>query len=238
MKKHIPNALTSMNVLSGCIASVMAFEGHFLWVVIWVIVGAICDFFDGFSARMLNAYSPIGKDLDSLADMISFGMAPAIMVFTLLSGSPYLLTLDPIVALLIPYLSFILVIASALRLAKFNIDERQTSSFIGLNTPANALFWISLCYGIHIRSILVNSIVFYLILALIAVFALLMIAEIPMFSLKIKNMKPRGNEFRYLLILFMLTAIILWGIIGIAAGIVFYILLSIISSKLKPSGEA
>ena len=93
MKKHIPNILTSMNVLSGCIACVMAFNGNYLWVVIWVIIAAVFDFFDGFSARILKAYSPIGKELDSLADMVSFGLAPALVVFRLLSdnnvlGSP------------------------------------------------------------------------------------------------------------------------------------------------------
>lgn len=238
MKKHIPNFLTSMNVLSGCIACVMAFNGNYLWVVIWVIIAAIFDFFDGFSARILKAYSPIGKELDSLADMVSFGLAPALVVFRLLSdnnslGSPFYVSDTEIYYLkeLIPYISFLLVIFSALRLAKFNIDERQTTSFIGLPTPANALFWISLCYGISTKDEFTQLYSFYPIIILVITFSLLLTSEIPMFSLKIKNLKFKGNELRYLLVLFMGIAIFYWGILGISAGIVFYIILSVITAK-------
>ncbi|QIK54644.1 CDP-diacylglycerol--serine O-phosphatidyltransferase [Dysgonomonas sp. HDW5B] len=239
MKKHIPNILTSMNVLSGCIACVMAFNGNYLWVVIWVIIAAIFDFFDGFSARMLKAYSPIGKDLDSLADMVSFGLAPALVVFRLLSDNNILgstiyvsSTESYYVKELIPYISFLLVIFSALRLANFNIDERQTTSFIGLPTPANALFWISLCYGISTKDEFTQLFSFYPIIVLVIIFSLLLTAEIPMFSLKIKSLKLKGNELRYLLILFMIIAIFYWGVLGISAGIIFYIILSAITAKL------
>lgn len=239
MKKHIPNILTSMNVLSGCIACVMAFNGNYLWVVIWVIIAAVFDFFDGFSARILKAYSPIGKELDSLADMVSFGLAPALVVFRLLSdnnvlGSPIYISDSSsyYIKELIPYVSFLLVIFSALRLAKFNIDERQTTTFIGLPTPANALFWISLCYGISTRDEFTQLFSFYPIIALVIIFSLLLTAEIPMFSLKIKNLKLKGNELRYLLILFMIIAIFYWGVLGISAGIIFYIILSAITAKL------
>lgn len=238
MKKHIPNFLTSMNVLSGCIACIMAFNGNYLWVVVWVIIAAIFDFFDGFSARILKAYSPIGKELDSLADMVSFGLAPALVVFRLLSdnnplGTPLYVSSSQVYYLreLIPYISFLLVIFSALRLAKFNIDERQTTSFIGLPTPANALFWISLCYGISTKDEFTQLFSFYPIIVLVIVFSLLLTSEIPMFSLKIKSLKLKGNELRYLLILFMIIAIFYWGILGISAGIVFYIILSVITSK-------
>ncbi len=239
MKKYIPNLFTSMNVLSGSIACVMAFNGNYLWVVIWVVVGAVFDFLDGFSARMLKAYSPIGKELDSLADMVTFGLAPALLIFRLLSdnnplGTPFYVS--PVYGSyylkeLIPYVSFLLVIFSALRLAKFNIDERQTTSFIGLPTPANALFWISLCYGVSTKDELTQLFSFYPIIILVIVFSLLLTSEIPMFSLKIKSLKLKGNELRYLLVLFMAIAIFYWGILGISAGIVLYILLSAITSK-------
>jgi len=239
MKKHIPNFLTSMNVLCGCIACTMAFEGNYLWVVIWVIIAAIFDFFDGFSARLLKAYSPIGKELDSLADVVSFGVAPALTVFRYLSDSSVLQGISVPYAQYIPYISFLLVIFSALRLAKFNIDERQADSFIGLNTPANALFWISLCYGISLNKIDISeTIIFYVIIVLIIAFSLLLVAEIPMFSLKIKSLKPKGNEFRYLLVIFMIVAIALWGFVGISAGIILYILLSVISSSRKTANRA
>ena len=230
MKKHIPNFLTSMNILSGCIACIMAFEGNYLWVVFWVITASIFDFFDGFSARILKAYSPIGKDLDSLADMVSFGVAPALAVFSFLSANN---TSDIyIIKEFGPYISFLLVIFSGLRLAKFNIDTRQTTSFIGLPTPANALFWISICYGISTKDEFTQLFSFYPIIVLIIIFSLLLTSEIPMFSLKAKNFKLKGNELRYLLIVFITTTTCIWGTLGIAAGILFYILLSLITSKL------
>jgi len=232
MKKHIPNILTSMNVLSGCIACVMAFEGNYLWVVIWVIIAAICDFFDGFSARMLKAYSPLGKELDSLADMVSFGLAPSLVVFRYLSDSYVLDTISLPIAPYIPYIAFMIAIFSALRLAKFNIDERQTTSFIGFPTPPNALFWISLCYGLSINKLDIPvHVSFYIVIALVVILSLLLTSEIPMFSLKVKSFKLKGNELRYLLIVFMIVAVVLWELLGIAAGIIFYLILSIISAS-------
>jgi len=231
MKRHIPNILTSCSILAGCIACVSALEGDYFRAVIWVIVAAVCDFLDGFSARMLKVNSPIGKDLDSLGDMVSFGLAPSMLVYRFLSDSYTLISMDLPVAKYIPYLSFMLVIFSALRLANFNIDTRQTTSFIGLPTPANALFWISLCYGLSINKLMIPSAVsFYMVLVLIVVFSLLMVAEIPMFSLKIKSYKFKGNELRYILFVFMITAVILWGLMGIAAGIILYICMSVLSS--------
>lgn len=230
MKKHIPNLLTSLNVFSGCIACVMAFEGNYLWVVVWVVIAAIFDFSDGFAARLLNAYSPIGKDLDSLGDMVSFGVAPSLVVFRLLSDNN---SMDVAWGLkeLIPYVAFLLVVFSALRLAKFNVDERQSTSFIGLPTPANALFWISLCYGIGTGDETIRLFSFEVIIVTVVVFSLLLTSEIPMFSLKIKKLQFKGNELRYLLVFFMLAAIAYWGLLGISFGIVFYILLSVIDAK-------
>ena len=237
MKRHIPNLLTSLNLFSGCIACVMAFEAAYFWVVFFVILGAIFDFFDGFSARLLKAYSPIGKELDSLADMVTFGVAPSLMVFRYLSDHVTDLTPISVINPYIPYFAFLLAVFSALRLANFNVDERQTTSFIGLNTPSNALFWISFVYGINnswlLESVKSSPILIYVILVLILIFSFLMIAEIPMFSLKIKGIQLKGNELRYLLIVFMITAVILVGILGIAAGILFYIGLSVLSSLKK-----
>lgn len=225
MKKHIPNLCTSLNLFSGCIACVMAFEGAYLWVVIWVIIGSVFDFFDGFFARLLNAPSPIGKELDSLADLISFGLAPSLVVFRYLSDNLVFPIED--LNVYIPYLGFIIAVFSALRLAKFNVDERQTSSFIGLPTPANALFWISYAYGIQTLSpslfLTVSTIV------LIFVFSFLLIAEIPMFSLKMKSYAFKGNELRYILIAFVVLSFVVFNIAGIAIGMIFYVLLSITS---------
>lgn len=225
--------LTSMNLFSGSIATVMAFQGEFLWVVVWVIIAALFDFSDGFAARLLKAYSPIGKELDSLADMVSFGVAPSAAVFSLLSANVYKISDNSLVVDYLPYIAFLLAVFSALRLAKFNVDERQTESFIGLNTPANALFWVSLCYGLtyNIPSISVGLI--YTLLVGIFVFSALMVSEIPMFSLKIKNLKLKGNEYRYFLAIFIIALVAYIGVLGIAGGILLYIALSIINSR-KP----
>ena len=229
MKKHIPNTITSLNLFSGSIAIVMAFEGAYIWVVFWVIIAAIFDFFDGMAARLLNAYSDIGKELDSLADVVSFGVAPAVAVFTLLRNDiiyhESLIFIQPY----IPYLAFIIPIFSALRLAKFNIDERQTSSFIGLPTPANALFWISYVYGVHTTAALSN-ITLCLTLVLIVALSLLMVSEIPMFSFKLQSMKLKGNEKPLILIICAIAFVALWGIAGLAWTVLAYIAIFISST--------
>jgi CDP-diacylglycerol--serine O-phosphatidyltransferase len=152
MKKHIPNAFTMMNLFSGCIALSMAFSGSFSGVVIWVLIAAVFDFFDGFAARLLGVSSPLGKELDSLADVVSFGVAPASAVFVLLRNfSVYPPCLTDL-SLYLSFTAYLIPVFSALRLGKFNLDEKQTSSFLGLPTPANALFWISYCYGVILQN--------------------------------------------------------------------------------------
>lgn len=232
MRKHIPNILTSLNLFFGCIASVMAFHGEYFWVVVCIIIAALFDFSDGFAARLLKAYSPIGKELDSLADMVSFGLTPSLVVFTLLSEKIYLISDIPQINNYLPYIAFLLAIFSALRLAKFNVDERQSESFIGLNTPANALFWSTFCYGLMThQGVVFSPALVYTILVGVVVFSLLMVSEIPMFSLKIKSIKFKGNELRYILLVCIILLIILMGLMGIAGGILLYITLSIIDNQ-------
>ena len=231
MKRHIPNFFTSLNLFSGCIATVMAFNGDYLLVVVWVIVAAIFDFSDGFSARLLKAYSPMGKELDSLADMVSFGLAPSVTAYTFLSGNLYKITENSLLLEYLPYIAFLLAVFSGLRLAKFNVDKRQTESFVGLNTPANALFWVSLCYGLVHNIPAVSPSLIYIFLVAIIVFSSLMVSEIPMFSLKVKSLKLKGNEYRYFLIVFMVGIVTYIGILGIAGGILLYIALAIIDSR-------
>ncbi len=229
MKKHIPNTITSLNLFSGCIAIVMAFEGAFFWVVFWVILAAVFDFFDGMAARLLKAPSKIGKELDSLADVVSFGVAPSVAVFTLMRNN-YVAYPNSLIVLqpYLPYFAFIIAVFSALRLAKFNVDERQTTSFMGLPTPANALFWISCVYGIANMNIS-NSNVLFLILVLIITMSLLMVSELPMFSFKMNSLKIKGNEMPLILIISTIVFLSLWGIIGLAATILLYIAMSLIS---------
>ena len=228
--KHIPNAITCLNLCSGCIACTQAFEGQLLWAALFVCLGAVFDFFDGFAARLLHAYSPIGKELDSLADMVSFGVAPGMILFYMLSSIMPLLS-APAWVLYLPYLAFIIPAFSALRLAKFNVDERQTTSFIGLNTPANALFWISIIYST--QQLAAQNVILYIVvvLLLVGLTSYLLIAEIPMFSLKINSVRWKGNESRYILIASSILFIALWGFLGVSGAILLYILLSIISRK-------
>ena len=141
MKKHIPNTITCCNLISGCIATYFAFMGDYRMALLFIVIGAVFDFFDGMVARLLHVSSPIGKELDSLADDITFGFAPSAIIFS------YLCTFH-IHAPFVPFLAFVMAAFSALRLAKFNLDERQALGFIGLPTPANALFWGSLIVGL------------------------------------------------------------------------------------------
>lgn len=230
MKRQIPNILTLLNLFSGCVACAMAFSGQFFFVFAWVVIAAVFDFFDGFAARMLGVSSPLGIQLDSLADVVSFGVAPATAVFVLLNY--YLFDLGIVMGpwSLLPYFAFLLPMFAAYRLGKFNIDERQTTSFLGLPTPANGLFWVSFVYGMD-HVVYDNRLLIVFTLVLIVAFSLLMVSELPMFSLKVKAMKVRGNERQLILILLMVIFVVLWGIAGIAWGIVSYVLLSLVARK-------
>ena len=137
---NIPNIITCCNLMSGCTAIVLALNGNPTMALLWIVLGALFDFFDGMSARLLGVSSPVGKELDSLADVVTFGIAPSSIIFSFLSGIHHHFVW-------LPFIAFIMAAFSALRLAKFNLDERQTTSFIGLPTPANALFWGALIVG-------------------------------------------------------------------------------------------
>jgi CDP-diacylglycerol--serine O-phosphatidyltransferase len=233
MKKHIPNFITGLNAVSGCIAVYMAFNGLLLHASVFICIGALLDFCDGMSARLLNAYSDIGKELDSLSDMISFGFAPAAIAYSLLSDV-YELELTDLVNgdmsalyLLIP---FIMVMFSGLRLAKFNIDTRQTSSFIGVPTPANAILWASfpfiLKYGdvSWIKDMINNG---YFIMTLSLGMSYMLVAEIPMFSFKMKSLKLKDNYTRYIFLISTVLLVSLVGISFMAFIIPMYIMFSI-----------
>lgn len=229
--KHIPNTVTCLNLFSGCVAAVMAFQSNYELAVLFIILSAVFDFFDGMLARAFHAYSNIGKELDSLADDISFGFAPAVIVFSLFreEGMHYPALLQPLQEW-IPYSAFLIAVFSGLRLAKFNVDERQTSSFIGVPTPANALFWGSLVIGQHdfLTSDQFNA---GWLLILVVLFSWLLVAEIPMFSLKFKNLKWADNKIPFIFILVSIPLLIIFKIAGIAAVIGWYILLSLITQK-------
>lgn len=230
MKKQIPNIITLANLFSGCIAIVMAFQGQFSLTVMFVILAAVFDFFDGFTARLLKVSSNLGVELDSLADVVSFGVAPAATVFALLTNFLAYSTLPDIAKTIIPYLAFLIPVFSAYRLAKFNIDTRQTTSFLGLPTPANGLFWVSYAYAAQSYAP-THAFILYITLALILILSILMISEVPMFSLKFKKLQFKGNEPQFIIIILMIAFVAIWKISGIALGILAYILISFLVRK-------
>lgn len=229
--RHIPNTVTCLNLFSGCIACVMAFEAKYDWALTFIILSAVFDFFDGMLARALKAYSLIGKDLDSLADDVSFGAAPAFVVFSLFKEMHYPEVIAGL-APYFPYAAFLIAVFSALRLAKFNNDTRQTSSFVGLPVPANALFWGSLITGSHDLLISDNFNPIYLLL-LVLLFSWLLVSEIPMFSLKFKNLSWKDNKVSFLFLIVCIPLLLFIGISGFAAVIVWYIILSLLTRKNK-----
>lgn len=234
IKKHIPNSITCCNLISGCIATYFAFRHDFEWALAWMVIGAVFDFFDGMTARLLHVSSPIGKELDSLADDITFGLAPSAMLFAELGVVAYPSALEPLREVL-PFVAFVMAAFSALRLAKFNLDERQSMGFIGLPTPANALFWGSFILGW--RDQLESSPwALPLLLVLILLSCYLLIAEIPMFALKFKHWGWAENQLKYIFILCCIPILLVCGVAGISLIIVWYILVSVyknFTDKLK-----
>ena len=227
--RNIPNTITCCNLISGCIAVSYAHAGQQTMALAFIILGAVFDFFDGMSARLLGVSSPIGKELDSLADVVTFGVAPATMVATLLWSMHYPSQMEGLRSWL-PYSAFLIAAFSALRLAKFNLDERQTTSFIGLPTPANALFWGSLIVGGGVR---LERIEYALpaILALILLSCWILISEIPMFALKFKQWGWRGNEVKFIFLLTCIPLLFFLRISAFAVIIAWYVILSITTTE-------
>ena len=233
MIKHIPNSITCCNLLSGCISIVLMCNGYAVAAGIMIFVAAIFDFFDGFAARLLKAYSPLGAQLDSLSDVVSFGVAPSFIIYYYL---------DQIVGFeiagfnIIPFAAFFLAIFAELRLAKFNIDDRQTTSFIGLPTPAMGLFVASLPFTLK-SEMLVSMSKFitnqYFLLAIIILFSFLMVSEIPFFSLKIKNLRFKENKHIYILAIFAIISFIVLEFAAIPFVMLFYIVEAILLNLTK-----
>ncbi|MDP4272963.1 MAG: CDP-diacylglycerol--serine O-phosphatidyltransferase [Bacteroidota bacterium] len=238
VKKSLPNFVTILSLLSGSIATVLAFQDNLIAAACFIFAAAVFDFMDGMVARALKAYSPMGKELDSLSDVISFGMAPAAILFRILlmslvkRDSSFNYETADALHLVILFSPFLITAFSALRLAKFNIDERQTSSFIGLPTPASAIFIASLALILigktdsFLHSVILNLGV---LLGIIVVLCALLVAEIPMFSLKIKSLRFADNRLRYFFLLIAVLALIFFNLYAIPFVIIFYVILSIIN---------
>ncbi len=231
IKKYIPNLLTSINLILGCLSIFASFQPNgIIDAAYFILFATIFDFADGFAARKLNAQTALGKELDSMADLITFGVAPGLILFRLMHpqflsfyGNNFFETLLKSTPALIP-------LFSALRLAKFNIDPRQSDSFIGLPTPANAIFICSLpliqFQNLWNFATVIQSNWFIPIVCIVN--SILLIVELPLFSLKVKHFGWKGNELRFLFILASGILLILFQYMGLAMAILFYILLSIL----------
>ncbi|MDP3437331.1 MAG: CDP-diacylglycerol--serine O-phosphatidyltransferase [Bacteroidales bacterium] len=212
LKRHIPNTITLLNLLCGTIAVIFALKGWQLFAIYLILIAAVMDFLDGFSARMLKAYSNIGKELDSLADLVSFGLAPSILIYYRFSSFLSYDIYSGVNSLWIELLSFtplVITLASALRLAIFNIDTRQTKSFIGVPTPANAiLIAMFMHFTLHNSAFdgIYNNYWFFPLLSLLLSY--LLVCSIPMFSLKIKSLKYNDNKRLFIFLLISLIFMI------------------------------
>ncbi|TVZ17271.1 CDP-alcohol phosphatidyltransferase family protein [Maribacter sp. MAR_2009_72] len=244
MKKHIPNFITLLNVFCGCVATIFAVMNRLEIAAIFVALGIFFDFFDGLAARVLNVKSELGLQLDSLADMITSGLVPGVVMFQLLAmsqtdgwgdGSHFFMEEGQLKHMhLLPFFGFIVTMASGYRLAKFNIDENQTSSFIGLPTPANALLILSLpLILLYQNNDIVNGIIlnqwFLIVLTLLS--AYLLNCSLPLFALKFKNTSFKDNAMRYIFIIISIVLIVTMHYMAIPVIILFYVVSSFVQDK-------
>ena len=227
MLKHIPNLLTISNLICGCIALYFTFHNNLVFAAYLIGLSAVFDFMDGAVARLLKVSGPMGRELDSLADMVSFGVVPGSVVFHLLEDST--LSSFSFIALIIPAFS-------AYRLAKFNIDERQTEGFIGLNTPASTLFFISFPLISHFQPThFLNNWIFIpeVLIVLTILMSLAMVSEIPLFAFKFKNLSFSDNKLRFLFIGLAVILLVLFQFAAIPLLVLLYLFMSIASTFVK-----
>jgi CDP-diacylglycerol--serine O-phosphatidyltransferase len=243
----IPNIMTLGNLLCGCLGIVFVFEGNLLWASYLIFIAGILDFLDGFVARLLNQHSEIGKQLDSLADMVTFGVLPSFIIAKLIQIST---TQNTVLSDIIPsnllsqthlptlaYVAFVLALFSCLRLAKFNIDTRQSDSFIGVPTPANAIvvaaFPLILVFNPEYKFIILNCTI---LIAYTLIMSYLLISEIPLFALKFKNFSWVTNQIKYIFLILSVILLVALQFVGIPLIIFLYIILSVINNfQLKNS---
>lgn len=245
IKQHIPNAITSGNLLCGCLAITEIFNNNLTGAAYLIGIAAILDFFDGFAARMLKVSSPIGKDLDSLADMVTFGVVPGFILFKLMAmAQTYSYSEEAIGEVVktgsinwVNYTAFLIPVFSALRLAKFNHDIRQSDSFIGLPTPANTLliasFPLTLQFGSPaLAPYILNTTT---LCSISVILSALLVAELPLIALKFKSFGWKGNEIRYIFMIGCAVLLFLFQVTGIALAIIFYLIISLINNLISKS---
>ncbi|PZX59251.1 CDP-diacylglycerol--serine O-phosphatidyltransferase [Algoriphagus ratkowskyi] len=227
IKSHIPNIITLLNLLSGVIGIIWVINGNIFSGAYFIILAAIFDFFDGFAARLLNVQGELGKQLDSLADLVSFGVLPGMILFQMAKVNTDIEWL--------PYLTLIVPLLSAMRLAKFNLDTRQSDKFIGLPTPANALFICTLPYLAiqwpYIGTLITSP---FILIGIAWIFAILLLVELPLIALKFKSYSFTTNKFRYAIIALSIALILIFGLAGIPIVILAYLGLSLVENVISP----
>ncbi len=231
VQKHVPNAITCANLFSGCVGIVcVTFQDNLIFASYCIFLAAIFDFFDGLASRVLRSFSLIGKDLDSLADVVSFGVLPAFIMYRLFLQAPQI----EHVSNYLNYMAFLIPVFSALRLAKFNNDERQTDSFIGLPTPANAILIGSFPLILKDNYTFFNDFILnpFFLAFFVVIMCALLVMELPLMSLKFKDRDLQRNFYRYLLLLFSAILILFFKFAAIPAVIIMYIALSFIQIRL------
>lgn len=231
MIKHIPNTITAANLFMGCLSVTSSFEGDLNSAAWFIIAAAVLDFFDGFAARLLKVQGELGKQLDSLADVVSFGVAPGFIFYMISQDHLLFHGQNTWVGFVVisSYLPYLIPVFSALRLAKFNIDTRQTDSFIGVPTPANALFICSMAFVLHAGPHWAESFYtgFWFLILFPLISSYLLVSELPLFALKFKQFGFRGNEVRYIFIGLSILLLAAFGYFGIGLSIILYVLLSL-----------
>jgi CDP-diacylglycerol--serine O-phosphatidyltransferase len=232
IKKHIPNTVTLSNLLCGCLALLSILTNQIEWAPIFIFISLLADYFDGLLARLLKVNSPVGRELDSLADMVSFGVVPGVMLFYMINEAREIrqITFED-VSTFWGVVGFAVTIFSCVRLAKFNLDTRQTEGFVGLNTPACTIFVLGLLLMSHnnlynVRDLIINE---WVLIPTALVLSYLLIAEIPMFSFKFKSLTLKGNKIRLSFILIVVLCLLLFEL-GAALSLIIlcYVLISII----------
>lgn len=242
-KKHIPNFFTLLNLLAGSIAAFEAANGKLVTAAYWVFLGIIFDYFDGFLARILKVHGELGKQLDSLADVVTSGVVPGIVMFQLIRESLLVYYVNEIPVIeweknpnYLPYLGFLITLSAAYRLANFNIDERQTESFIGLPTPAASLFVISIPLILAFNNTPFLTKIFHsswILLAITIIISQLMNTELPLFALKFKNFSWKLNRLKYSFVFIAIASIIIFQFVAIPLIIILYVLVSFFMNR-KP----
>ena len=239
INKHIPNIVTLGNLLCGTLATIFAVGGHFEMTALFVVLGIFLDFFDGFFARVLKVSGELGKQLDSLADMVTSGVVPGIVLFVLLESNQqasYEINTEFKVSMGLPLIGLLVTLAACYRLAKFNLDKRQSESFIGLPTPAMSLFIVSLpLVQMHsdinfVKDLIGNN---YFLIGIGILFSFLMNLEFSLFSLKFKNYGIKENLFKYILITLSIVLIVAFEYLSVTIIIMSYVILSMLKNMKK-----